>query len=73
MNIIVTRQTVILNQVISIGRSFKNIAENSAADKGIRLIIISALATFVFATAKIKVIFEKSINKALMTPGIPIL
>jgi hypothetical protein len=64
---------VILNQVIRIGRSFKNIAENNAADNGIRLIMIKALATFVLATAKIKVIFEKRMNKAFITPGIPIL
>ena len=73
MSIIITRHTVILNQVISSGRSFKNIAENNAADNGIRLIIIRAFATFVLATAKINVIFEKSMNRALTTPGIPIL
>jgi hypothetical protein len=35
--------------------------------------MIKALATFVLATAKIKVIFEKRINKAFITPGMPIL
>ena len=70
---IVIRHTVILNQVIKIGRSFKNIAENNAADNGIRLIMIKALATFVLATANIKVIFERRMNKAFIIPGIPIL
>ena len=56
-----------------IEQTIENIAENNAADNGIRLIMIKALATFVLATAKINVIFEKRMNKAFITPGIPIL
>ena len=58
--------------VMSSGFSFKNINENIDAIKGTRLIIINALATLVFARARIKATFEHIINRALSNPGLPI-
>ena len=73
MNITVNRQANMLIQVIGNDFSFKKTDENKAAVSGIRLIIINALATLVYAKAKINVMLPPKTHSAFKTPGIPIL
>ncbi len=73
MNITASKQANILIQVIGNDFSFKKTDENKAAVRGIRLIIINALATLVNAKAKIKVTLPPKTHNAFKIPGVPIL
>ena len=59
--------------MINWGFSLRKINENNDAIIGTRLIIIKALATSVWAKAKINVMLDPIIKIAFNSPGFPIL
>ena len=73
MKITANRHPKEQNHVITSGFSFKKIKEKIAAIIGTKLIMISAFATSVFASAITKVTLAPRTNSALMMPGTPIL